>query len=218
MKLIIKLFKIFLLAVLSVVVAAVLYSTFDKEIDAAYSKVFWKLPTEIAGVSTADKKGDIFFKLGKYKSVCRDDYCIWLIDEIFEEALIVYFKEDAVKEISKKSTSMWGLREIPFENVEVMKNILGEPLIYAESENFLSRRYTYMLDMKSKRGVTFSFTSNKLKSYMIGNVQWRSEGEKTAKYVVGGKIICPSDNCPYDSNGNLKLQFKDKDFTYFLKN
>ena len=65
MKLIIKLFNIFLLAVLSVVVVAVLYSTFDKEIDAAYSKVFWKLPTEIAGVSTADKKSDIFFKLGK---------------------------------------------------------------------------------------------------------------------------------------------------------
>ncbi|MDA9219072.1 hypothetical protein N9O62_04555 [Burkholderiaceae bacterium] len=218
MKLIIKLFKIFLLAVLSVVVAAVLYSTFDKEIDAAYSKVFWKLPTEIAGVSTADKKSDIFFKLGKYKSACSGDYCVWEINETRETGLIVNFNDDAVTTIAKKSESFWAFDEIPFRDVEAMRSILGEPFIYFESEDFLNRRYTYMLDVKSKRGVTFSFTSNKLKSYMIGNVQWRGRKRGAAEYVIGGKVICPGNNCPYDSKGNLKPQFKDKDFTYFLKN
>ena len=219
MRLILRLFKISLFAVLSVVVVAVLYSTFDKEIEAAYSKAFWKLPTEIASISTADEKSDVFFKLGKYKSECnkKNNACIWEIDEIFGEGLIVYFNEDAVETINKRSTSMWGLNEIPFTDVQTMKNILGEPFIYAESKDFLTRRYTYMQDIKLKTGVSFSFSSDKLESYMIGDVEWRKTGI-TGKYMIGGETVCPGDDCPEDSDGNIRQGFKDKDFTYFINN
>ena len=215
MKLITKLFKIFLFALLSVVVVVVLYSTFDKEIDAAYSKAFWKLPTEIAGVSTADKKSDIFFKLGKHKSACSGDQCVWEIDETWEIGLIVRFNDDAVTTITKNSGSFWAFDEIPFRDVQTMKNILGEPFIYAESKDFLTRRYTYMQDIKLKTGVSFSFSSDKLENYMIGNVEWRTTGI-TGKYMIGGETVCPGDDCPEDSDGNIRQGFKDKDFTYFI--
>lgn len=220
MTLIIKFFKISLFTLLSVVAIGVLYTTFEKEIDVAYAKVFWKLPTEIAGISIGDEKSDAFFKLGKYKSECHknDDFCRWKIDEIGETNLYIQFTDDVSTLMIKESESAWQLNEIPFKDIETMKNILGEPLIYAESKDFLRRRYTYVLDIKSKKGVTFDFVSNNLTEYMIGNVRLRAQSGETGKYVIGGKIICPGEDCPFDSKGDLKLQFKDKDFTYFLKN
>ena len=99
-------------------------------------------------------------------------------------------------------------RHTPFATPRQMKDILGEEDILAISADFQKRRYTYL-----ELGVTYDFERNKFEGVMIGNVKYRQlDGE----YFVNGFQFCPSPNCPYDQAGNVKPEFKDKDYRYLL--
>ena len=99
---------------------------------------------------------------------------------------------------------------MPFDTVEEMKEILGEEDILGISVDFEDRRYTYL-----EWSVTYGFTQNNLTDYMIGEARWR-EQSGGGEYIVKSRVVCPSDDCPWDDEGVLKPDYEDKDYTMFL--
>ena len=99
---------------------------------------------------------------------------------------------------------------IPFRNVDQMKEILGEEDILSTTDDFVTRRYTYL-----QWGVTYSFVQNRLIGLMIGSVRWRNT-TPTGEYIVQGEVICPGNDCPWDEDGQLKSEYEDKDYRVFL--
>ena len=92
-----------------------------------------------------------------------------------------------------------------------MKALLGDEDLLAESKDFSTRLYTYL-----EWGTTFEFENDALTGYRVGEVKWR-RAKPIGKYIVKGTIVCPGTECPFDDEGDVKEDFKDKDYTYFIK-
>ena len=92
-----------------------------------------------------------------------------------------------------------------------MKLLIGDEDILSVSKDFNTRMYTYL-----KWGITFQYQNDILVFYSLGNVKWRTIYPPT-KYIVKGTIVCPGTECPFDDEGDVKEDFKDKDYTYFIK-
>lgn len=183
---------------------SILILTWD-EIEFQYTKLFWEPnATFLGGVSIGESRSDVIFKKGTPDMIGN-------LSELYTDSgvTLTYSENGFVKTIYKNQR----LYDLPFDTVEKMKEILGEEDILAISGNFETRRYTYL-----EWGVTYSFTQNDLTLYQIGDVQWRNfnGGGEVGEYIVKGRVVCPSDDCPWDSDAHIKTEYLDKDYTMFL--
>ena len=202
-----KILKWIMKALVAFVTIITLIVLFADDLAHTYNKLTWTPPMEINGITIGMTRSDVVFKLGEPK-LCSEDktVCTWgdvgeFHTVIFKDELVGY---QNVRKPRKHSS-------IPFKNTADMKALLGDEDLLAESKDFIARRYTYL-----KWGTTFKFENDTLTEYMVGTVKWRSI-QPLGKYVIKGTVVCPSADCPYDDQDDLKEAFKDRDYTYFIK-
>ena len=189
-------------ALLALVATITLLVVFSDELEHTYNKLTWTPPMEINGITTGMTRSDVMFKLGE-NELCKKDKetCHWVDHRVSFRSDIVYGQNADTDTIPS----------IPFKNTKDMKDLLGDEDLLSESEDFHVRRYTYL-----KWGVTFTYKNDALVNYMLGEVTWR-RANGNGKYVVKGVVVCPSADCPYDDQGDMKEDFKDRDYTYFIE-
>ena len=195
---------------------AVAYIKNKERIDAYYSRLLWRLPTQAEQIRVGDSENDVIFKLGQPIQACEvfegDKHCFWRSNR---KNTVVLFRDSMVSYVSA-----WAERSsfsgIPFKDVETMEFILGKPDIFSESKDFSNRRYTYLYEDQKDSGVTFDFESNSLSSYGFGKLRWRRVAN-LGRYDVEGVQICPGEQCPWDKKDNLRDEFKGKDARVFMK-
>ena len=175
-----------------------------------FNKIFWEPESKyLAGIYIGDTQSDVIFNRGSPTYTGEDTAEVPLFiytKEYSSEQTLFYFENDIVTSIQQTA----GNLNLPFSRVDQMRAILGEEDILAISKDYLSRRYTY-LDW----GVTYSFINNEVDQVHIGEVQWRQYFDG-AEYIVKGRKICPSDDCPWDEEGELKPEYEEKDYRIFL--
>lgn len=186
-----------------------------------YNTKFWTAPEKLHGISLGMSRSDVLFYQEKNtKYFPPDSYetssFIVIQKEILDSSkffVMVWFDEgDSVYiiELNNLQESDWHLKT-PFKNTETLLNAFGEPDLFAISSDSTQRRYTYL-----DKGYTFEYEHDELKNFMLGNVKWRSFSVHNQKYFIMGKQICPSTDCPWDKEGNMKKEFEDRDYRYFL--
>lgn len=193
-----------------------------------YNFYFWTPPEKLDGMHLGMSRSDIFFIQGSdveyypkenYKTaeaidIAKKPFLSYSDDEKIHSSRIFFDKEDKVNAIALSNLDIrnrWNI-QIPFKNTENLISAFGEPDLLAISEDDSERRYTYV-----KKGITFGYRHNELTSMTIGEIIWRSFIEHKQKYYIYGKKICPSEQCPWNDGGVLKKEFKDRDYTYFLR-
>lgn len=199
MKKFIRLLGYLAVGLVLLVLAAVMYEK--------YKHYLWKPPTSLHGISVGMSRSDVVFALGDTGN-CEEGGCSYQ-----KPSLVIYMTNDKVRVIYANVGYIggrWGGIYPPFKTTEEMKDILGDEDILSISQDFTDRRYTYL-----KYGVTFNFSTNVLKRIMIGEVRWRS-GNGVVEYFVRGKQVCPSPDCPFGEDGEVKPQYKDKSYKDFL--
>jgi hypothetical protein len=195
----IKLLGYLAVGLVLLVLAAVMYDE--------YKHYLWKPPTSLHGISVGMSRSDVVFALGDDGN-CEEAFCFYQ-----EPFLVIQMTNDKVTTIASKVGYIGGAWDSiypPFTTTEEMKDILGDEDILSISQDFTDRRYTYL-----KYGVSFNFSTNDLEFLMIGRVRWRSLGD-TGEYFVRGKQVCPSPDCPFGEDGEVKPQYKDKSYKDFL--
>ena len=194
-----KILKWIMKAVVALVTIITLIVLFADDLEHTYNKLTWTPPMEINGIAIGMTRSDVVFKLGE-PFRCEEDktFCGW------DNGYFAHFRGDLVY-----LQSTINLPSIPFKNTTDMKTLLGDEDLLAESKDFSTRRYTYL-----KWGTTFEFENDALIEYMMGEVTWRAS---SGKYVIKGTVVCPGTECPFDDEGDVKEDFKDKDYTYFIK-
>ena len=192
-------------ALVVLVTVITLIILFADDLKQTYNKLTWNPPMEINGITIGMTRSDVVFKLGE-PILCKDDMAVCGWDD---HNHVVHFRNDLV--YVQNATSSDALRSIPFKDTKDMKSLLGDEDLFGESQDFNTRRYTYL-----KWGVTFEYKNDALVGYMLGEVTWRIE-KPIGKYVVKGLVVCPGAECPFDDEGDKKEDFKDRDYTYFIK-
>jgi outer membrane protein assembly factor BamE (lipoprotein component of BamABCDE complex) len=198
-----KVLKWIMKALVVLVTIITLIVVFSDELEHTYNKLTWTPPMEINGITIGMTRSDVVFKLGEPK-YCSEDKsnCSW--DDYYVE-----FKDDVV---------VWNyigqanLPLLPFKDTQSMKSLLGDEDILYVSKDFNSRSYTYL-----KLGVMFLYQNDRLTDYGLGKLRWHMLGGPLGKYVIKGTVVCPSAECPFDDEGDVKEDFKDRDYTYFIK-
>jgi len=166
-----------------------------------YEKIFWEPDSEmLGGVSIGDTRSDVIFRKGEPDEVDGRD-----ITYDKNGILSIMFNDDDTVEMIIYT----GTFPSPFDTVDKMKEIIGDEDILAISKDFRVRRYTYL-----QWGVSFLFLEDVLRGISIGTVQWRSL--IGGGYIVKGRVICPGDDCIYDDDGEIKLEYEDKDYRIFI--
>jgi len=199
-----KILKWIMKAVVALVTIITLIVVFSDELKHTYNKLTWTPPMEINGITIGMTRSDVVFKLGE-SEWCRDEksWCGW------NGGNQVGFKDELT--YLQNTSSYDTLRSIPFKNTADMKSLLGDEDILGESKDFSTRRYTYL-----KWGITFEFKNDALIEYMMGEVTWR-QSDPIGKYIIKGNVICPGTECPFDDEGDVKEDFKDRNYTYFIE-
>ena len=171
-----------------------------------YNKIFWEPDsTSLEGVSIGDSKSDVIFNKGEpTKNFDQTGGSTFEYENEYnsEIAIFQFDEDDLIRSIGHRR----GNLNLPFSSVDQMKEILGEEDILAVTTDYLERRYTY-LDW----GVSYNFINNEVYQVQIGLVEWRNWRD-TGEYIVKGKIVCPSDDCPWDEEGELKPEYEEKDY------
>ena len=199
MKKFIKLLGYLAVGLVLLVLAAVMYEK--------YKHYLWKPPTSLHGISVGMSRSDLVFALGDDEN-CEERGCFYQ-----EPSLRIIMSNDKVTAIDFKVGYIggaWDSIYVPFTTTEEMKDFFGDEDILSISQDFTDRRYTYL-----KYGVTFSFSTNVLKRIMIGEIEWRSLNN-SGEYFVRGKQVCPSPDCPFGEDGEVKPHYKDKSYKDFL--
>jgi len=191
------------------------------EIVRNYNEAVWKPnATSLGGISIGDTRSNVIFNRGagelndpdaigeQYTNILlyRTSYTEEVLAKYNETLAVIFDEEDFVRDIARYGNNS----DLPFTHVEAMKQILGEEDILSISKDYESRRYTY-LDW----GVTYGFENNLLTQVVIGEVEWRQESLH-GEYIVKGRKVCPSDDCPWDEEGELKPGYEGKDYRIFL--
>ena len=182
--------------------------TYWDDIELQYYKIIWKPELIFDELSPDMTRSDVFFIMGEPDD-CTDnkEACHWALKYDVGDHLYVLFKNDDVSIIAKRFKNGYSL---PFNTVEELKTVLGDEDILSISKDYLTRRYTYL-----EWGITFEFTANNLEEVAVGDVAWGATVD-ISKYVVNAKVICPSENCPWDDEGNLKPEYEGKSYRDFL--
>lgn len=208
-----KLLKKILISILIIIILATLFVIYIDELTHLKHKLFWDQPSELFGIKYKDSRSDVMFKLGK-PSLCSDDetVCIWQSKNSNDaQEIVVKFEEDSVKFVVHIDDIFW---DVPFRNdVDLMHYILGPEDILAITKDMMTRRYTF-----TDEGVSYVFKNNKLQELTVGDANWWSNpSEGVSEYRVGGKLVCPSEYCPFDmETGRSKPEYKDKSYRDFL--
>jgi hypothetical protein len=171
--------------------------------------------TTLLGVSLGESQSDVIFRRGEpincLSIELNGESCLWGdLQVVFFDGAVGMVASTATGGSTARRALNIRLSRPLFTTIEEMKEILGEEDIYASSGDFLTRRYTYL-----EWGVTYTFASNQVEDIMIGRVNWRT-GNGVSEYVVQGRVVCPSDDCPWDDEGELKPEYEDKDYRVFL--
>ena len=173
-----------------------------------YDKLFWE-PNGLSleGVSLGDTRSEVVFMKGKPSNESSDILNYYYGYDNSRILSIGIGDSESVEVIGYQA----GYFSYPFRTVEKMKEILGEEDILAVSQNFISRRYTYL-----EWEITYEFVQNRLNTIIIGGKQgWKAVGE-TGEYIVKGRVVCPGNECPWNEDGELKPEYEDKDYRVFL--
>ena len=191
------------------------------EIVRNYNEAVWKPnATSLGGISIGDTRSNVIFNRGagelndpgaigeQYTNILlyRKSYTEEVLAKYNETLAVIFDEEDFVRGILRYGNNS----DLPFTHVEAMKQILGEEDILSISEDFENRRYTYL-----NWGVSYSFEKNRLTQVMIGEVVWRRES-LSGEYIVKGRTVCPSDDCPWDEEGELKPEYEGENYRVFL--
>ena len=198
-----KILKWIMKAVVALVTIITLIVLFADDLEHTYNKLTWTPPMEINGIAIGMTRSDVVFALGK--SFCIEDntLCVWGKPREY----MAWFNNDVLYKLGHKPNTL----SIPFKDTKGMKLLIGDEDILSVSKDFNTRMYTYL-----KWGVTFQYQNDILVFYSLGNVKWRTI-YPPAKYFVKGVVVCPGTECPFDDKGDVKEDFKDRDYTYFIK-
>lgn len=218
MKVFLKILKWFGIIVGCCALVLVAYISLGDWIRWQYAKWTWSPPEADGDLRVGISKGDLTFYVTKRKVECAEkkgnsQWCGWSEGSLGPE-WVVHFEDDKVVYWDKEATSHYDLRQLaPFLTVDEMKQLLGDEDIYAESHDGSERRYTYL-----EYGVSYKFKQNKLTEVSMGDVTWRPlVGDKPmSSYIVKGKKLCPSPECPFDEKNDIKKAFADKSYKDFL--
>jgi hypothetical protein len=206
-----KYFLYFAGALLALFVLVLVYVLNERAINLQWNALFYEPPTQIRGIEVGMHERDVVFLLGKPLE-CREEdglavrICFYaLANKKTNDFDVRYDNNGRVNTLAFKP----NIHSWPFRTVEEMEYIFGKEDILGISKDFEKRRYTYL-----KWGVTFRFSKNRLSSVVMGEVQYRAISD--GSYFVKDRQFCPSENCPYDEEGNMKPEFKGKDYRYLL--
>ena len=206
-----KILKWIMKAVVALVTIITLIVLFADDLGHTYNKLTWTPPMEINGIAIGMTRSDVVFKLGEPVKCGGDiklEICVWIIDGAEH---LFWFQDEVIKSMVIIGKEREWSSVIPFYNTTDMKALLGHEDLFGESKDFSERRYTYL-----KWGATFVFQNDVLTEYMVGEVRYRRP-PSGGKYIVKGTIVCPGKECPFDDEGAVKEDFKDRDYTYFIK-
>ena len=227
-----KILKWIMKALVAFVTIITLIVLFADELEHTYSKLTWTPPMEINGITIGMTRSDVVFKLGEPIG-CKNDNrnCYWDAPRVGIHEKDMVSKLDGAETCDAKCYVDANVYRVSFENesaiyqsvsklfhlfpfkdTQGMKSLLGDEDILAESKDFNVRRYTYL-----KWGTSFVFENDSLNRYAIGQVTWRPTSGPVGKYIVKGTVACPGTECPFDDEGAVKEDFKDRDYTYFIK-
>jgi len=178
-----------------------------------YKFYSWNPPTAIDGISPGMTRSDVLFQKGSPHECFQidpiEESCVWR-EELESSFLAVLFASGVVKGIQR--TGNGHELGTPFRSVEDMRRILGNEDILATADDGVRRLYTY-----GEHDISFGFQQNSLQSIRLGTVTWRSLDKKNGEYFVGGRKICPGDNCPFNpQTGELKPEYEGKSYRDFL--
>lgn len=190
MQTVIKIIIFVVLAALALSVPAIYRFTAD---------FFWSAPTSFDGVSLGMSKSDVIFHKGA--GTCSDDAC-----KIGQVKAVL----DTEEKVSHFLITPDQL-EPEFASVEGMQAKLGDEVILSVHQDLSVRRYSY-----TELQISFLFDTNQLVSATIGPVTW---GELTpmAEYYIDGTMLCPGDDCPWDTDSQaLKSEFSNKSYADLL--
>lgn len=182
-----------------------------------YKFYSWRPPTAIDGISIGMSKSDVLFLKGA-PTDCPSlpdsergpdtETCYWGATDN-PPVLVVFFKNESVDVVAKDGP--WIYLSTPIRSVEDMQRVLGHADVMSASGNSLGRQYTY-----DKYRFGFFFERNQLNGISLGTHRWAALNG-TSEYVVGGKTICPSPACPFDSvTGKTKPEYASGSYRDFL--
>jgi len=201
----IKYIGITFVSLLVIFIVLVLLIAYEEELSLFRAKLSWEQPTSLRGVAPGDSRSDIYFRLGSPTdggarvSGWGGGSADVVVEFEGDTAVAVYMLAD------------YGL-PIPFRTVEEMHYILGSHDILASNADMTQRQYTY-----TKPGASYIFSSGKLEGVIIGDVVWRVPPGGVTDYVVKGKVVCPSEDCPFDATtGDLLPAYGDKSYRDFI--
>ncbi|MDC0084531.1 hypothetical protein OAI44_03730 [Oceanospirillaceae bacterium] len=197
-----KILKWIMKAVVALVTIITLIVLFADDLEHTYNKLTWTPPMEINGIAIGMTRSDVVFKLGEPECFETRNFCWW-------GNHFIWFKNDMVDAQTSQNQTILSM---PFNDTKGMKLFLGDEDIISVTKDFNLRRYTYL-----KWGATFAFMNDVLVEYTQGFVEWRSTANSVGKYIVKGTVVCPGTECPFDEEGDVKEDFKDRDYTYFIK-
>jgi len=200
-----KVLKWILKTLAALIAIIILLAVFADDIEHGYNKLTWTPPMAINGIRSGMTRSDVMFQLGEADKCSKTKATCYWSDPLH----YIMFRNDLV--FLQKTPNSETLRSMPFKNTQEMKLLLGTEDLYSESKDFNTRGYTYL-----KWGVTFEYDNDALTNYILGNVTWRRQ-MLIGKYVVKGIVVCPGAECPFDDEGTVKEDFKDRDYTYFIK-
>ncbi|MEP5568106.1 MAG: hypothetical protein ABJN62_09760 [Halioglobus sp.] len=207
MKTFLKFFKYTALVVLVLVGGFFVIGMNWDKIEYQWDKRNFEPRVSYKGVDETTPLSDILFKLGEPDhdgEVVERKVLAWKAEYNDSYEFVLFTKNNAIEFINVFRLP-WG-RNHPVRTTEGLIDLMGEPDIYAETKDFLERRYTY-----AEHGISFNYKNNRLTDVSQGEVEWRSHGSSTGLYKVFGKQICPSESCPWDEEG-IKPEWEGKSY------
>lgn len=192
---------------------AITADVYKEEIQYAWEKHTFEVPTDIAGIYPGMSKSDMIFKFGLGEAEADDSSCIgcgeWkFFYELEGGRIIVAFLDEERTKVSH----VIGFDELdadhPLYHTEGLLEVLGEPEVLAIKSDGTARSYFY-----TKDNVVFKYSTNMLVTVTIGGMSWgASDGNDAHEYYVNGKQYCPGGGCPWGEGGELKSEFEGKSY------
>ncbi|MEP4148731.1 MAG: hypothetical protein ABJL54_16050 [Halioglobus sp.] len=158
------------------------------------------------GLDVNSTLSDVVFKLGAPdKEDEEDDAKSWNLNKE-HTALRIKVKHGEIFRFFLHSSALPWKHSHPILTTEGLIDVMGEPDIYAVSKDFGVRKYVYL-----DYGISFGYVRDRLFSAEQGEIVW-ARVSHTGEYRVHGKQICPSENCPWDGEGELKPEWEGKSY------
>lgn len=173
---------------------------------------FWT-PEELdLGFKLKSSKSDVFFKLGRPKDECEKISrggvrCVW--GEGDSLIFVDFNDKEQVRQLVAHKGYDYSMTPLTTESKLI--ETLGKPEIMSVTEGLTTRSYCY-----PKYNWCAVLIKGELDAIILSESDWLQPFSQMGEYYISGKKVCPSPNCPFDAEGKVLPDYKDKSYKHFL--